>query len=73
MSGSLPRRLAALEARRASAPSYVVELSAEEQADPAAIAAAVAEHQRRTGWPGPFILAPAEVSAEEWEAAQKEA
>ncbi|MBL6081648.1 hypothetical protein JMJ56_27025 [Belnapia sp. T18] len=66
MSGSLPRRLAALEARRAPAPSYVVFLSDEDLANPAAQEAAIAEHQRRTGWAGPVIVAPVEVTVEEW-------
>ncbi|MBL6082098.1 hypothetical protein JMJ56_29405 [Belnapia sp. T18] len=68
MSGSFPRRLAALEARRAPAPSYVVWLLDEDLANPAAVEAAITKHQRRTGWAGPVIVAPVEVTVEEWAA-----
>ena len=66
MSGTIHRRLTALEARHRSTPSYVVEVSDEDMADLAAMQAAIAEHQRRTGWTGPVIVAPAEVTVEEW-------
>ena len=66
MSGTMQRRLAALEARHRSTPSYVVEVSDEEMADPVLMQAAIAEHQCRTGWMGPVILAPSEASVEEW-------
>ncbi|MBL6082604.1 hypothetical protein JMJ56_32070 [Belnapia sp. T18] len=66
MSGTMHRRLAALEARHRPTPSYVVELTDEEMADPVAVRAAIAENQRRTGWAGPVIVAPAEVTVEEW-------
>jgi hypothetical protein len=68
MNGTMQRRVAALEAQRAPAPSYVVCLSDEDLASPAAVDAAIAEHQRRTGRPGPFIVAPIEATVEEWEA-----
>ena len=60
------RRLAALEARHWSRPSYVVELADDALADPVAVKATVAEHRRRTGWTGPVIVAPVEVTVEEW-------
>lgn len=66
MSGAIHRRIAALEARHRSTPSYVVEVSDEEMADAVAMQAAIAEHRRRTGWAGPVIVAPAEVAVEEW-------
>ncbi len=66
MTGIIHRRLAALEARGKLASSYVVWLSAEEQADPAAVEAAIVDHARRTGWAGPVIVAPPEVTVEEW-------
>ncbi|SDD94151.1 hypothetical protein [Belnapia rosea] len=71
MSGTIHRRVAALEARRAPAPSYVIWLSDEDLASPAAVGVAIAEHQRRTGWTGPVILAPPEATMEEWMAAQR--
>ena len=66
MSGTMQRRLAALEARHRSRPSYVVELSDEEMTDLMVMQAAIAEHRRQTGWTGPVIVAPAEVTVEEW-------
>ena len=54
---SIQRRLVALEARRRTAPGYVVYVTAEQQADPAVVEAAIAEHRRRTGWTGPVMLA----------------
>ena len=66
MSGTMHRRLAALEARHRSTPSYVVEVSDEDMADPVAMQAAIAKHQRQTGWTGPVIVALAEVTVEEW-------
>ncbi len=71
MSSSIQRRIAALEARHQPAPSYVVWVSAEEQADPVVVEAAIAEHQRRTGWARPVITAPPEATLEEWVAAQR--
>ena len=66
MSGTMQRRLTALEARHRSTPSYVVEVSDEDMADPVAMQAAIAEHQRKTGWTGPVIVAPFEATVEEW-------
>ncbi len=66
MSGTIHRRVAALEARHRPAPSYVVELSDEALADPVAVQAAIAENQRLTGWAWPVILAPVEATVEEW-------
>ncbi len=68
MSGTMQRRVAALEVRRAPVPSYVVWVSDEDLANPAAVDAAIAEHQRQTGWTGPVILAPIEATVEEWAA-----
>jgi hypothetical protein len=44
----------------------VVSLRDEDLASPAAVDAAIADHQRRTGWTGPVIVAPAEVTVDEW-------
>lgn len=66
MSGAMQRRLAVLEARHRSRPSYVVEMTDEELADPALVWAAIAGHQRRTGWAGPVTLASRELAVEEW-------
>ena len=66
MTGTIRRRVAALEGRRQPATGYVVYVTAEQQADPAVVEAAIAEHRRRTGWTGPVMLAPPEVTVEEW-------
>lgn len=44
----------------------MVELADDALADPVAVKATVAEHRRRTGWTGPVIVAPVEVTVEEW-------
>lgn len=49
----MQRRVAALEGRGRPPVSYVVRLSAEAADDPAAASAAIAEHQRLTGWAAP--------------------
>jgi hypothetical protein len=66
VSGAIQRRVAALEASRRPAPGYVVYVTAEQQADPAVVEVAIAEHRRRTGWVGPVMLAPPEMTVEEW-------
>jgi hypothetical protein len=71
LSSSIQRRIAVLEARHQPVPSYVVWVSAEEHVDPAAVEAAIAEHQSRTGWTGPVITVPPEATLEEWVAAQR--
>ena len=71
MTGTIRRRVAALEGRHKPAAGYVVYVTAEQQADMAVVEAATADHRRRTGWAGPVILAPPEVTVEEWVAEQR--
>lgn len=66
MTAAMRRRLEALEEHRQPAAGYVVYVTAEEQADPAVAETAIAEHRHRTGWTGPVILAPSEVTLEAW-------
>jgi hypothetical protein len=42
-----------------SAPSYVVKMPADAMDDAKAVRAAIADHQRRTGYAGVVVLAPA--------------
>jgi hypothetical protein len=55
-----------LELQRRPTSSYVVRLPIEALGDPDAEHAAIMEHRSRTGWPGPVILAPMEVTVTEW-------
>jgi hypothetical protein len=49
-----------------AAPSYVVRMPADAIRDDEAVRAAIADHQRRTGWMGPVVLAEPEMSEAEW-------
>jgi hypothetical protein len=67
MTNRLHGRVAQLEAAGKDTASYVVTIPPEALDDPAATAAAIAEHRERTGYTGPVILAPPEAtSVEEW-------
>ena len=72
VTSAMHRRLTALEGRRRPTASYVVLLPAELLGDCEAVHAAIAEH-RRTGWEGPVILAPEELTLDEWAAHQGKA
>jgi hypothetical protein len=60
-------RLARLERSGAKAPtSYVVRVPADAVHDDEAVRAAIADHQRRTGWMGPVLLVEPEMTQSEW-------
>jgi hypothetical protein len=66
MSERLKLRLVPLEGEAVggSAPSFVVRMPVD--ADREAVRAAITDHQRRTGWMGPIVLAPPEMTEAEW-------
>ena len=66
MSSAIERRLTALEDQRRPSAGYVVRLPDEALKDPAAKHAAITDHRRRTGWMGPVVLAPVEMTVVEW-------
>lgn len=66
MTSAMERRLTALEEQRRPTASYVVRLPDGVLDDPAAKHAAIMAHRRRTGWMGPVILAPLEMTVAEW-------
>jgi hypothetical protein len=66
MTSAIARRLSALEDQRRPVASYVVRLPDETLGDPAAKHAAIIGHRRLTGWMGPVILAPMEMTEAEW-------
>jgi hypothetical protein len=64
---TLELRLVRLErAGSVAAASYAVRLPADAMHDDEAVRAAIADHQRRTGWMGPVLLAEPEMTEAEW-------
>jgi hypothetical protein len=66
VTSAMQRRLAALEVQRWPGGSYVVRMPDRALDDAATRDAAVMEHRRRTGWMGPVVLAPLELTVGEW-------
>jgi len=68
MTRAIGSRVARLEEQRnhRARPSYVVSWPAEEGEDGAALHAAIEAHRSATGYDGPVILAPPEMTEARW-------